>query len=146
MAEKIPQTLANHTRFHPPFHFVAVPLTVTAMVMAIIHAVHHPDQTLSWMLVILTVGVVVTTFLTRISALKVQDRVIRLEERLRLASILNAPLQSRIGELTESQLIALRFAPDAECPALVEKALASKMSAKDIKASIKNWRADLFRV
>jgi hypothetical protein len=84
--------------------------------------------------------------LTRINALKAQDRVIRLEERMRLAGVLNEPLKSRIGELTEAQLIALRFCPDAELPGLVDKSLHSKLSGRDIKKSIVHWRADEFRV
>jgi hypothetical protein len=84
--------------------------------------------------------------LSRTNALKVQDRVIRLEERIRLAAILNDSLRSRIEELTESQLIALRFSSEAELPGLVEKSLNSKMSSADIKKSIVNWRADIFRV
>jgi hypothetical protein len=72
--------------------------------------------------------------------------VIRLEERLRLASVLNEPLKSRSGDLTESQLIALRFSSDAELAGLVDKSLNSKLSAADIKKSIVNWRADIFRV
>jgi hypothetical protein len=76
----------------------------------------------------------------------VQDRIIRLEERLRLASLLDAPMGARIGELTVSQLVALRFASDAEVPALVARALNDKLDRKTIKASIQNWRGDYFRV
>ena len=79
-------------------------------------------------------------------ALKVQDRVIRLEERLRLAELLPDRTRPRIGELTESQLVALRFASDGESPALVEKALATGMKSKEIKKAIQNWRPDYFRV
>jgi hypothetical protein len=82
----------------------------------------------------------------RLYPLKAQDRIIRMEERLRFASLLPGGLCSRIGELSESQLIALRFACDAELPGLVEKTLSGKLSSAEIKKAIVDWRADYFRV
>jgi hypothetical protein len=79
-------------------------------------------------------------------ALKAQDRVIRLEERERLVGLLADPVRSRVGDLTEAQLIGLRFACDTEIPVLVDAALAKKLSQSDIKKSIKVWRGDYFRV
>jgi Family of unknown function (DUF6526) len=146
MAERLPQTLANHVRFQPPFHFVVLPITATALILAIINVVRHYDLLGAWTLVLLALAATVAAPLIRINALKAQDRVIRLEERMRLASILNEPIKSRIGELTEAQLIALRFCPDAELPGLVDKSLQSKLSGSDIKKLIVNWRADIFRV
>jgi hypothetical protein len=146
MAEKVPQTLANHVRLHPPFHFFVLPFTATAWILSIINVVRHYELLEAWTLLTLASAALVAAFLIRINALKAQDRVIRLEERLRMASILNESLKSRIADLTESQLIALRFCPDAELPGLVEKSLKNGLSAKDIKQSIVNWRADTFRV
>jgi hypothetical protein len=79
-------------------------------------------------------------------ALRVQDRVIRLEERLRLMSVLPEPLRARIGELTVQQLIGLRFASDQELPGLVQRALDEKLSPADIKKSVVTWRPDYSRI
>ena len=146
MAERIPQTLANHARVHPPFHFFALPLTAIASILAIINVFLHYDVLQAWTVLVLALGATMGTLLSRVSVLKAQDRVIRLEERMRLSAILNEPLRSRIGDLTEGQLIAIRFASDGELPGLVDKALNSKMSPPDIKKSITVWRADTFRV
>jgi hypothetical protein len=108
-------------------------------------AVRHPSVHSAWMVVV-TVALLVLAVKMRLYALKVQERVIRLEERLRLSTLLAEPLRSRIGELTESQLIALRFASDAEIPALVSGTLTNNWSRAEIKKQITNWRADWFRV
>ena len=146
MAEKLPQTLANHVRWHPPFHFFLMPASLALLILTIVNVVRHPDLLNAWILLLIGVMTPVAILLIRINPLRVQDRLIRLEERLRLAALLNEPLKSRIGDLNESQLVALRFACDAEAAALVEKALKGNMKGADIKKSIVTWRADLFRV
>jgi hypothetical protein len=146
MAEKVPQNLANHVRLHPPFHFFVLPVTAIALILAIINVVRHYDLLEAWALAVLASAAAVAAPLIRVNALKAQDRVIRLEERIRLASLLNESLKSRIDELTEAQLIALRFCPDAELPGLVDKSLNDNLSGSDIKKLIVNWRADIFRV
>jgi hypothetical protein len=110
-----------------------------------VYLIRHPGLAAAWM-VILSIALLVLAFLTRINPLKVQDRLIRMEERLRLAALLSEPLRSRIADLTEQQLVALRFASDAEIPQLVEETLSGNLSSKDIKKKIQNWRPDYFRV
>jgi hypothetical protein len=146
MAEKVPQTYANHVRMHPPFHFFLIPSALLLLILTIVNVVRHYDLLESWILLLIGVIAAVAIPLIRINPLRAQDRVIRLEERLRLAALLNEPMRSRIGDLSESQLVALRFASDAEVAALMEKALREQMKAADIKKAVVKWRADLFRV
>jgi hypothetical protein len=145
MAEKKLQTFANHTRWDPLFHFLALPIFVIALGVGIVHFILHPSLHTGAFFV-LSVAALVAVIKSRLSAIKVQDRVIRLEERLRLGSLLSEPLHSRIPELTEGQLVALRFASDAEVPKLAERALSEKLSPADIKKAIQNWRPDYWRV
>jgi hypothetical protein len=145
MAEKKPQTFANHVRFDPLFHFFLVPIFALSTLAAVVLFLWHPSLHSGWHFVLIAAGTVAVTKM-RLYALKVQDRVIRLEERLRLASLLPEPLRSRIPELAEGQLIALRFASDAEVPKLAERALSEKLSKADIKKAIQNWRPDYWRV
>jgi len=152
MAEKVPQNYANHTRFDPPFHFFIAPILLLGVILALIHFFAHlghsdfRDNVHAILLILLSVTLVTWLLKTRLYALKVQDRVIRLEERLRLTQLLPEPLRSRIPELTEDQLIGLRFASDAEVPKLAERALNEKLNRKQIKQAIQNWRPDYWRV
>jgi hypothetical protein len=145
MSKPVPQTRENHARLDPPFHFFLVPGIFLLLIWAIVNVVHHPS-TQSALLTALALLMLVLALKTRAYSLKVQDRIIRLEERLRLASLLDAPNCGRIAELTQSQLIALRFASDAEAPELAVRALNEKLDRKGIKAAIQHWRADYFRV
>jgi Family of unknown function (DUF6526) len=152
MAETIPQTLANHTRRDPLFHFFLVPVFTLGLIMTLIHFFAHlthgdvRDHIHAVLLILLATAFLVLVFKVRLYSLKVQDRVIRLEEQLRLMRLLPEPLRSRIPELTMGQLCALRFASDAEVPKLAERALNEKMSRADIKKAIQNWRPDYWRV
>lgn len=145
MSDQSPQSYANHTRLDPPYHFFLLGVLAVTLVLVIVNLVQHPGFTAAWGLVVMFAAIVLA-FKARVYALKAQDRVIRLEERLRLSNLLQDPLRARIGELTESQLIALRFASDAEIPALVEKTLASSLPAAEIKKAIVTWRPDYFRI
>lgn len=153
MAEKHPQTFANHTRLDPLFHLFALPvagLTVLGLIFhsirdivrepgveSIVHGIIH---------IAMALALLTLVFKIRLYALKVQDRVIRLEERLRLTQLLSEPWRSRIPELTEDQLCALRFASDGEVAKLAERTLNEKLSRKQIKEAIKDWRPDYWRV
>jgi hypothetical protein len=145
MAEKKPQTFANHGRVDPLHQFFVLPIFGLSVIWSVIHFIRHPGVPSAVAFVVLTAATVVA-IKTRTYSLRVQDRVIRLEERLRLATVLSEPLRSRIPELTETQLIGLRFAPDAELPGLCEQALSQNLSRTDIKKSIQNWRPDYWRV
>jgi hypothetical protein len=152
MAEKMPQTFANHTRFDPLFHFFLGPVFILALILALIHFFYHLPHSNAvhslhnFLIVLLALALLLLALKTRLYALRVQDRIIRLEERLRLMQLLPDPLRSRIPELTEGQLVALRFASDAEIPKLVQRALTEKLSRADIKKAIQNWRPDYWRV
>lgn len=152
MAEKTPQTYANHTRFDPIFHFFLIPVFLLGVILSLVHFFYHfsesgfRDNFHSFLLVVLAIALLTAIFKFRLYSLKLQDRVIRLEERVRLTQLLSEPLRSRIPELTEGQLIGLRFASDAEVPKLAERALNEKLTRKDIKKAIQNWRPDYWRV
>jgi len=113
MAEKKPQSFANHARFDPWFHFFAIPVFGISVIATVVHFIMHPSLRAGWIFVV-SVAALVSVFKIRVYALRNQDRIIRLEERLRLMTLLTEPLRSRIPELTESQRIAIRFAGDAE--------------------------------
>ncbi len=152
MAETKPQNLSNHTRWDPPFHFYILPIFALALILTLVHFFAHithgdlRDHIHAFLLILLALAFLMLMFKVRLYALKVQDRVIRLEERLRLTQLLSEPLRSRIPELTEDQLCGLRFASDAEIPKLVERTLKENLKRADIKKAIQNWRPDYWRV
>jgi hypothetical protein len=145
MADSSPQSFSHHARYDPLFHFFLLPVFAITWLFSIAFLVRRPGLHSAWLVVVATAMVVVLLKL-RGYPLKVQDRVIRLEERLRLVTLLDPGLRPRIAELTESQLIALRFASDAELPALAMRALNEKLAAADIKKAIQQWRPDYWRV
>src|SRR5947209_1789348 len=111
--EEMPQNFANHVKLDPPFHFFLLPVAAITVGLAVYNLVRGFSFLAAWM-VVLSVAFAVLVLKARIYSLKAQDRVIRLEERLRLSMLLSEPLRARIPELTEGQLIALRFAADEE--------------------------------
>jgi len=146
MAESKPQTFANHARLVPGYHFVTFGLLAINLIWSIRNIIKVPSWNTAVMLG-LAVGLVLLFFYARLFALAAQDRLIRLEERLRMATLLPADLKPRIGDFTTPQLIALRFASDAELPALAKRVLDEGLTdRKAIKRLIKEWRADYCRV
>jgi hypothetical protein len=140
------QNFANHAKFVPAFHFFVLPVLLLNLGWSV-----HRWKVSSWSVdaavwVLTSVALLLGFLLARMFALSVQDRVIRLEERLRCERLLPPDLQARIVELEPGQLISLRFASDAELPALARKVLDEKIKhRKTIKQQIKNWRADYLR-
>jgi hypothetical protein len=139
------QSYASHAKFDPPFHFFVLPVLLINVFVVAYLLIRHPGVGGAWVLVV-SLAFLVHALRTRSYATQLQDRVIRLEERLRLAALLPEPMRSRIGELTSSQLIALRFASDAELPALAQRALDEQLSRSDIKKAVQDWRPDYSRV
>lgn len=139
------QNYANHAKNVPAFHFVAVPILIANFVFASIQLRHGID-TPHVMAALTALALVIIAFAGRVFALKVQDRVIRLEERLRMREVLPADMHGKIHLLSAKQLIGLRFASDAELPSLVSQVLKDNIAgANDIKKMVKDWRADDLR-
>jgi hypothetical protein len=145
MAETAAQDYRSHRRFDPWFHFFAFPILGIAFFVDLWRAFKAPSGWAIWETAV-AAALVVLALKARTFALKAQDRIIRLEERQRLHALLSEPLRSRIGSLTEGQLIGLRFASDAEVAGLVEAALAENLTGEAVKKRVKNWRPDFFRV
>ena len=140
------QTYANHTRWHPPFHFFVIPVMVINVVWSIVEFVKHPGWNQGWWIVV-SIALMILAFLARTNALKAQDRIIRVEERLRYRQLLSADLALQAGSLPEGQIIALRFASDEELEGLVSEVLGGRLTkSAEIKKAIKNWRGDTFRI
>lgn len=140
------QNYKNHVKWTPLFHFVAMPILTFYFIWMCVRMwkVHFSIESVEYAIVAL--GLLAGLFASRLAALKVQDRVIRLEERLRMARVLPDDLKARIEEFRTGQLVALRFASDAELPALARKVLDEKIeNGKQIKLLVKNWRGDYLR-
>lgn len=140
-----PQSYANHQRYFPLFHYVALPILLANVVVTVAHAIRQPSAFNAW-LVVLALGLVSAIIAVRASALIVQNRLIALEMRLRLATSLAPDLRSRIPELHLRHLIGLRFAGDAELPVLVERCLRGELATTDaVKREVREWRPDFLR-
>lgn len=140
------QNFSNHVKFVPSYHFFVVPVFVLNFVQSIFSLV-RPGFTWNGLVHFLTaLALLVFAFNARIFALRVQDRVIRLEERLRFTQLLPDDLKPRIGEFTTGQFVALRYASDEELPGLARKILNDKTTdVKTIKQMVQHWRGDYLR-
>jgi hypothetical protein len=139
------QSYQKHARWLPGFHFFVIPVLLVNVINEMRHVWLEPSRHFVFQLAV-AAALLTAAFLSRIQALTVQDRVIRLEMRLRLRGILPPDLQPNIDTLTHRQLVALRFASDAEMADLVRDVLAGKLATgKEIKMRVKSWQSDWLR-
>ena len=139
------QSYANHTRWDPLFHFVLMPIAVINLLIVIRYVYRTPSLLSAWILV-LAIAAVLTLFKMRLYSLKVQNRLICLEERVRMRALLPETHRAYIEQISPTQFVGLRFASDEELASLVERAAKEKLSRADIKKAIVKWRADEYRV
>tara|TARA_B100001146_G_scaffold88235_1_gene78261 strand:+ start:627 stop:1064 length:438 start_codon:yes stop_codon:yes gene_type:complete len=145
MSEKKPQNYENHAKFIPVFHYIALPL----LLVNFFGALFRVTQEISFYTfngVGLAISLIVVAVFTRLFALKAQDRVIRLEEQIRMQTFLPDALKAHVGRLTMGQIVALRFASDEELVDLTQDALDQNTSPNALKQAVKNWRPDYDRV
>jgi hypothetical protein len=140
------QTFATHRRFIPAWHFFALPILV-ANVFIVAGRFWRDPRFMSGWAVLVAIALVTGILISRSMPLRAQDRIIRLEERIRLERVLPGDMRDKIGNLTAEQFIGLRFAPDDEVPELTRRALSGELKTRaDIKRAIRNWRPDTMRV
>lgn len=142
------QNYKNHIRFYPPHHFVFYPLMLILLGSSIYFIIADESLRTIWIFIsILIIAIILVSFMLRQHyALTLQDRIIKLEIRYRYFSLTGERLELLEEKLSDSQLFALRFAPDEELPNLVNKAISENLSGTQIKKSIENWHADNQRV
>nr|WP_091691931.1 DUF6526 family protein [Algoriphagus locisalis] len=142
------QSFQNHAKYYPLHHFVIMPLVLVFLGWSITRTNFDNPQETSNSIYFLLLGfsLLLVSYLPRIYALKNQDRIIRLEMRQRYFYLTGTPFFDKENQLTSAQIIALRFAGDNEILALIEKSILEKTAPKEIKKSIKNWKADHHRV
>lgn len=140
-----PQSYSNHARYDWSFHFTLIPACLLLLIGAIVHVYRYPAMRTAWWMLAFVLTFIWACFKMRLYALRNQDRIIRLEETLRM-SRLCPDVAGRASELSTNQIVALRFCSDPELPALAKRALDEKLSNKDIKQAIKDWRGDHTRI
>jgi hypothetical protein len=143
-----PQSYKHHGRFDPLVHFSTMPVLLANLVLSIVYTVKHHAQHahLAPWWIVMSLTLIVMNIAARSAALRAQDRVIRLEEKLRLASLLTPSELIEVDSLNMEQYIALRFASNPEVGELARRAVREKLTGKQVKESIQSWRADDYRV
>ncbi len=140
-----PQSYATHARYLPLYHYFGFPVLLANFIIALVSVVRVPAPARIWWVVV-SAALVAVAYTARTMALTVQNRVIRLEERLRMARVLPPDLQAAGAALSTGQLIGLRFAPDEELPGLVRRIAAGELTdRKAIKQAIVSWKPDDLR-
>jgi len=142
------QNFKNHIRFYIPHHFIFYPVMLILLVVSIYFSFSDENLRTVWIFIsILNLAITLLSFMLRQHyALTLQDRIVRLELRYRYFTLTNKRLEILENQLSDSQLFALRFAPDEELENLVNSAISENLSANAIKKSIRNWLADKQRV
>lgn len=139
------QTYKNHVRYDTWFHFTLIPACLMLIIGAAVHTYRHWLDLKAWWMLAVAFVMIYMAFMMRIYALRNQDRIIRLEESLRMARLC-PDVAARAGEFSSRQLAALRFCSDTELPAMAKRALDEKLANDAIKRSIKDWRGDYSRI
>jgi len=139
------QNYKNHARIDPAYHYVLMPILLVNFVVTIVHFVHRLDASHGWSVVV-ALALLILAGRLRMYATRLQDRIILLEQRIRMAALLPLEMHPMQRELTTGQLIALRFASDAELASLTERAVREKLAPKAIKEQVQSWRPDINRV
>jgi hypothetical protein len=143
MPPEASQNFSSHRRYYPIYHFVALPILAINLIVWIVVAVRYPGSWMNWWQVLVAFALAGLTWAARFMVLRVQDRLMRLEETLRLQRLLPDDLRARLGELSTGQLIALRFCCDTEIPELTRAVLTEPIhSREEVKKRIRTWRAD----
>lgn len=142
------QNYSNHVRYYPAHHFVFYPLALAMIVFSIYCSFHYPDQQMIWWFAVVIIAMMTfLSFMVRQHyALNNQNRIVRLELRLRYYILTHERFENIENQLSLGQLFALRFASDEEFPVLVQRAVSEKLSADEIKKAIVNWLPDEMRV
>lgn len=140
------QNYANHRRFFPPYHFLVMPALIINLGVEVARLNKYQTLYHVW-LVVFAVALILFALTARVMALTAQNRVIRLEERLRLTNLLPEGQRAVISKLSAGQLIGLRFASDEEASDLAARCANGELKGSgDVKRAIQNWRADHLRV